>query len=78
MYNCGLMPFFFNFASFLSLSPLMSYSELFQSALVNDERPLSAIEGASDSVAAGFTVDRRDRLRAGIIERIHAIKPSDL
>ena len=56
MYNCGLMPFFFNFASFLSLSPLMSYSELFQSALVNDERPLSAIEGASDGVAAGFTV----------------------
>jgi ubiquinone/menaquinone biosynthesis C-methylase UbiE len=28
-------------------------------------------------VAAGFTVDRRERLRAGIIERIHAIKPSD-
>jgi ubiquinone/menaquinone biosynthesis C-methylase UbiE len=28
-------------------------------------------------VAAGFTVDRRERLRAGIIERIHAIKPTD-
>jgi ubiquinone/menaquinone biosynthesis C-methylase UbiE len=28
-------------------------------------------------VAAGFTVDRRERLRAGIIERIHAIKPRD-
>ena len=28
-------------------------------------------------VAAGFAVDRRERLRAGIIERIHAIKPSD-
>jgi ubiquinone/menaquinone biosynthesis C-methylase UbiE len=28
-------------------------------------------------VAAGFTVDRRERLRAGIIERIHAIKPSE-
>jgi hypothetical protein len=55
MYNCGLMPFFFNFASFLSLSPLISYSELFQSALVSDERPLSATEGAIDG-AAGFTV----------------------
>jgi ubiquinone/menaquinone biosynthesis C-methylase UbiE len=28
-------------------------------------------------VAAGFTVDRRERLRAGVIERIHAIKPSE-
>jgi ubiquinone/menaquinone biosynthesis C-methylase UbiE len=28
-------------------------------------------------VAAGFTVDRRERLRAGIIERVHAIKPSE-
>lgn len=66
------MPFFFNFASFLSLSPLMSYSELFQSALVSDECPLSGLEdaregawegawegareGASDGVAAGFIV----------------------
>jgi ubiquinone/menaquinone biosynthesis C-methylase UbiE len=29
-------------------------------------------------VAAGFTVDRRERLRAGIIERVRAIKPADL
>lgn len=52
------MPFFFNFASFLSLSPLMSYSELFQSELVSeDERPLSegATEGAIEGVD-GFTV----------------------
>ena len=28
-------------------------------------------------VAAGFTVDRRERLRAGIIERVRAVKPSD-
>lgn len=51
------MPFFFSFASFLSLSPLISYSELFQSELVSDERPLSegAIDGASEG-ADGFTV----------------------
>ena len=34
-------------------------------------------EPYSEIVAAGFTVDRRERLRAGIIERIHAIKPSE-
>jgi ubiquinone/menaquinone biosynthesis C-methylase UbiE len=28
-------------------------------------------------VAAGFTVDRRERLRAGIIERVRAVKPMD-
>jgi hypothetical protein len=28
-------------------------------------------------VAAGFTVDRRERLRAGIIERVRAVKPTD-
>ncbi|HEX6759228.1 MAG TPA: class I SAM-dependent methyltransferase [Propionibacteriaceae bacterium] len=28
-------------------------------------------------VAAGFTVDRRERLRAGIIERVRAFKPTD-
>ena len=30
-----------------------------------------------DIVAAGFTVDRRERLRAGVLERIRAVKPSD-
>jgi ubiquinone/menaquinone biosynthesis C-methylase UbiE len=30
-----------------------------------------------DIVAAGFTVDRRERLRAGVIERIRAVKPPD-
>jgi ubiquinone/menaquinone biosynthesis C-methylase UbiE len=30
-----------------------------------------------DIVAAGFTVDRRERLRAGIIERVRAFKPTD-
>ena len=30
-----------------------------------------------DIVAAGFTVDRRERLRAGIIERVRAFKPAD-
>jgi len=28
-------------------------------------------------VAAGFTVDRRERLRGGVIERVRAIKPTD-
>ena len=28
-------------------------------------------------VSAGFTVDRRERLRAGIIERVRAVKPTD-
>jgi ubiquinone/menaquinone biosynthesis C-methylase UbiE len=28
-------------------------------------------------VAAGFTVDRRERLRAGVIERVRAVKPTD-
>jgi ubiquinone/menaquinone biosynthesis C-methylase UbiE len=28
-------------------------------------------------VAAGFTVDRRERLRAGVIERVRAVKPAD-
>jgi ubiquinone/menaquinone biosynthesis C-methylase UbiE len=28
-------------------------------------------------LAAGFTVDRRERLRAGIIERVRAFKPTD-
>jgi ubiquinone/menaquinone biosynthesis C-methylase UbiE len=30
-----------------------------------------------DIVAAGLTVDRRERLRAGVIERIRAVKPTD-
>jgi ubiquinone/menaquinone biosynthesis C-methylase UbiE len=30
-----------------------------------------------DIVAAGFTVDRRERLRAGVIERVRAFKPTD-
>ena len=30
-----------------------------------------------DIVAAGFTVDRRERRRAGIIERVRAFKPTD-
>ena len=28
-------------------------------------------------VSAGFTVDRRERLRAGVIERVRAVKPTD-
>jgi ubiquinone/menaquinone biosynthesis C-methylase UbiE len=28
-------------------------------------------------VAAGFTIDRREHLRAGIIERVRALKPTD-
>jgi ubiquinone/menaquinone biosynthesis C-methylase UbiE len=28
-------------------------------------------------VAAGFTIDRREHLRAGIIERVRAVKPTD-
>jgi ubiquinone/menaquinone biosynthesis C-methylase UbiE len=30
-----------------------------------------------DIVAAGLTVDRRERLRAGVLERIRAVKPTD-
>jgi hypothetical protein len=30
-----------------------------------------------DIVAAGFIVDRRERLRAGVIERVRAFKPTD-
>jgi ubiquinone/menaquinone biosynthesis C-methylase UbiE len=31
----------------------------------------------AEIVAAGFTVDRRERLRAGVIERVRAVKPTD-
>jgi hypothetical protein len=30
-----------------------------------------------DVVAAGFAVDRRERLRAGIVKRVRAFKPTD-